>query len=90
MKDKKKISHKRDNLKEVEMINNLEKSKNIKTIYEFNPNHSGTIKALAVQRNNTIKPSTRFFSGKMLIFAKILLKSFVYDLVETFMFPNKK
>ena len=29
-------------------------------------------------------------SGKLLMFAKLSLKSFVYDLVETFMFPSDK
>ena len=29
-------------------------------------------------------------SGKLLLFAKLSLKSFIYDLVETFFFPEKK
>ena len=31
---------------------------------------------------------TRFFSGKMLMFPKVSLESFVYDLTEMFFFPN--
>ena len=36
------------------------------------------------------KPTTRFFSGKMLVFTKVLLESFVYDLTETFFFQIHK
>ena len=36
------------------------------------------------------KPTTRFFSGQMLVFTKVLLESFVYDLTETFFFQIHK
>ena len=62
-------------------------SKN-KVIIEFDPSLTCRITSLAVKRNNEIKPTTRFFSSKMLMFAKFLLESFVYDLTETFCFPN--
>ena len=42
------------------------------------------------KNNNNVKPTTRFFIGKMLIFSKISLKSFACDFTETFFFPNKK
>ena len=29
-------------------------------------------------------------SGKLLMFAKLLLKSFVFELIETFCFPNEQ
>ena len=32
--------------------------------------------------------TTRFLNGKMLIFSKVSIKSFVYDLIDIFMFPN--
>ena len=32
---------------------------------------------------------TGFMSGKLL-FAKLLLKSFIYDIIENFCFPQKK
>ena len=37
-----------------------------------------------------IVPSTRFSTVKMLMFAKLSLKSFIYERSETFMFPSKK
>ena len=67
-----------------------EKCPKTKSIIEFDTLLSCRIKGLAVKKNSEIKPTTRFFSGKMLMFAKVSLESFVYDLTETFFFPNKK
>ena len=33
--------------------------------------------------------TTRFLSGKMLMLAKLLLVSFIYEVLETFCFPNE-
>ena len=55
---------------------------------EFDAEYASSIKALSVKKNNQVKPTTRFFSGKMLMFAKLSLKSFIYDVIETFVFPN--
>ena len=32
----------------------------------------------------------RFLNGKMLMFSKVSIKSFVCDLIDVFMFPNQK
>ena len=37
-----------------------------------------------------IKATTRFMSGKLLMFAKLSLKSFIYSLVELLSFPNQQ
>ena len=37
---------------------------------------------------NKIKLTTRFLNGKMLIFSKVSVKSFVYYMIDVFMFPN--
>ena len=71
-----------------EKIEDGEKCSKTKSIIEFDPSLTCSITSLAVKKNNKIKPTTRFFSGKMLMFAKVLLESFVYDLTETFFFPN--
>ena len=47
------------------------------------------IESLAVKKNSSIKPTTRFFSGKMLMLAKMSL-DITYEFMETFFFPNKK
>ena len=35
-----------------------------------------------VKQNANIKPTTRFISGKMLMFAKVSIKSFVCDIID--------
>ena len=42
------------------------------------------------KKNEIIKPAAKFFSGKMLMFGKLLLESFIYDFTVTFLFPGKK
>ena len=34
--------------------------------------------------------TSRFLNGKMLMFSKLSIKSFVYDLIDVFMFPNEE
>ena len=57
-------------------------------VVEFNDGVSASIKSLAVKKKNVIKVTTRFMSGKLLMFAKLSLKSSVYTLTETLYFPN--
>ena len=40
------------------------------------------------KKSKMVKPTTQFFSDKMLIFAKMLLESFNYCLTETFFLPG--
>ena len=61
-----------------------------KSIIDFDPTLAYSVKCLAVKKNASGKPTTRFFSGKMLMFAKISLESFANDFIKTFFFPNKK
>ena len=61
-----------------------------KMVVEFNNRESASIKSFSVKKRNEIKVTTRFMSGKLLMFAKLSLKSFIYDLAETFCFPQKK
>ena len=37
-----------------------------------------------------INLTTMFLNGKMLMFSKISIKSFVFDLIDVFVFPNEK
>ena len=59
-------------------------------IIDFDCENSVSINSLAVNKNNTVKVTTRFFSGNMLMFAKLSLMSFIYNLTETSYFPNEK
>ena len=48
-------------------MNEDEKDPKTKTIVEFNSRLAFTIKGPAVKQTNSVKTTTRFFSGKMLM-----------------------
>ena len=52
------------------------KNKKIKTVTDFD-NDCNSIKSIIVSGNITVDIITRFIKGKMLMFAKVSLKSFV-------------
>ena len=72
-----------------ERINEASKNTSVKSLVDFDNEYSASIKAVAIKQNTNIKVSTRFISGKMLMFTKVSIKSFVYDLIDVFMFPNQ-
>ena len=93
----KKLNEKRKNLKRkvtitdyFDRMKEVNEKVNVKSLIEFDHQNSNSIKAVIVKQNQNIKPTTRFLSGKMLMFAKVLIKSFVYDIIDVFMFPNEK
>ena len=53
-------------------------------------NDCNSIKSIIVSWNTTVDISTRFIKGKMLIFAKVSWKSFVYDKTDVFSFPDEE
>ena len=60
-----------------------------KMAFEFNDHEAASIKSIAVKKHSSMKLTTRFMSGKLLMFAKLSLKSFICDIIETFCFPDK-
>ena len=64
-------------------------SRKTKMILEFNNRESASIKSFAVKKNDNIKVTTRILSGKILMFAKLSLMSFIYEVLETFCFPDE-
>ena len=58
-------------------------------IIEFNDHKSASVKSIAVKSVTNVKCATRFMSGKLLMFAKLSLKSFIYSLVELLHFPEE-
>ena len=68
--------------------NSILHDKKIKTMIDFEENNSASIKSIVIKRSSNIKVSSRFIKGKMLMFAKLSIKSFVYDLIDVFCFPN--
>ena len=70
-------------------IKNCEDIRKNKMIIEFNEHKSSSVKSIAVKSETNIKCTSRFMSGKLLMFAKLLLKSFIYSLVELLHFPEE-
>ena len=60
----------------------------VKSLIDFDDQYSASIKSIAIQKESKIHLTTRFLNGKMLTFSKVLVKSFAYDLIDVFMFPN--
>ena len=58
-------------------------------LLQFNDSQSSSIKQIAVKTNTSIKCTTRFMSGKLLMFAKLSLKSFIYSLAELLAFHEE-
>ena len=58
-------------------------------VIEFNDYKSASVKSIAVKANSSVKCTTQFMSGKLLMFAKLSLKSFIYYLVELLSFPEE-
>ena len=54
-------------------------SRETKTILEFSHLESVSIKSFGVNKSDKIKVTTRYLSGKMLMFAKLSLMSFRYQ-----------
>ena len=70
-------------------VEKLLHDRRVKTMIDFEYNASNSIKSLAIKKNTNVKVTSRFIKGKMLMFAKLSIKSFVYDMIDVFCFPNK-
>ena len=66
------------------------KNQKIKNIIDFCDQDTASIKSLAVKANDKVKITTRFIKEKMLMFTKTSIRSFVYDLIDCFCFPNEE
>ena len=53
-------------------------------------NDCNSIRSIMVSGNTTFDASTRYINGKMLMFARVSLKSFVYDIIDVFSFPDEE
>ena len=70
-------------------INSCSDIRKNRMLIEFNECKYSSVKSIAVKANTSIKCTTRFMSGKLLMFAKLSLKSFIYSLVELLSFPEE-
>ena len=57
---------------------------------DFDRKECNNIKSIALKANPNINVTLRFINGKMLMFSKIFLKSFVYDMIDVFCFPAEE
>ena len=71
-------------------IETANRKTNVKSLIDFGAQQSNSVKAMISKQNCNIKATTRFLSGKMLMFAKVSIKSFVCDMIDVFMFPDEK
>ena len=60
-----------------------------KMIIEFNEQKSASVRSIAVKSNHFVKCTMRFMYGKLLMFAKLSLKSFICSLVKLLHFPEE-
>ena len=78
--------------KEIDTIENeIEASQDLrknKMLVELNTPEGSAVKHIAVKPQTNVRCTTRFLAGKMLMFAKLSLKSFIYQLAEVFTFPD--
>ena len=60
----------------------------IKSLIDFDEEYVSSMKSLAIKKETKVNLTTRFLNGKMLMFSKTSIQSFVYDLINVFMFPD--
>ena len=58
-------------------------------IIEFIDHKSFPVKLISVKNESFMKCTSRFMSGKVLMFAKLSLKSFIHSLVDLLHFPEE-
>ena len=71
-----------------ERIDIANKNQKIKTIIDFSDQDTASLKSLGVKTTDKVKITTRLVKGKMLMFSKISLRAFLYDLIDHFCFPD--
>lgn len=66
-----------------------QKDNKIKAMIDFDDEQTSSIKLLAIQKNSAVYLTTRFMKGKMLMFSKTPLCSFVYDIIDVLYFAHE-
>ena len=62
----------------------------VKSLIDFDEEYSWTIRSIAIEKSSKINLTTLCLNGKMLMFSKVSIKTFVYDLIDVFMFPDQE
>ena len=61
----------------------------VKSLIDFDEEYTCSLRLVAIEKSSKINLTTRFLNGKMLMFSKVSMKSFVYDLIDVSMFLNQ-
>ena len=78
---------KKRNKKKITLYHQLERQEEtyrrnkIKSSTDFDEEYMSSVKSLAIKKETKVILTTRFLNGKMLIFSKTSIQSFVYDLI---------
>ena len=62
----------------------------VKSLIDFDEDYLYSIRSVAIEKRSKINLTTRFLNGKMLMLGKVSIKSFIYDLIDVFMYPNQE
>ena len=87
---------KKKNLKRAKLVDFVDRkneaftNQKVKSLIDFDEEYSSSIRSIAIEKSSKINLTTRFLNGKMLMFSKVSIKSFVYDLIDVFMFPDQE
>ena len=83
------MKRKRTILDYMDMQEQAQKNNKIKSMIDFDEEHTNSVKSLAIEKKLNVTLTTRFMKGKMLMFGKTSLQSFVYDMIDVFCFPEQ-
>ena len=91
LKKKERKPRRRKRIRDVEAkLEGAFKNKKIKTMIDFDGKECNSIKSIPLKGNIKVNVTARFSDRKMLMFAKILLKSFVYNMIDVFCSPTEE
>ena len=88
--NKKKIKKSATLYDHVDRKNKALTSQSVKCLIDFDEEYSCSIKSIDIEKNSKIKLTIQFLNGKVLMFSKVSIKSFFYDLIDIFMFLNSE
>ena len=89
-KERKKIKKRTKLVDFTDRKNEALTNQKVKSLIDFDEEYSSSIRSIAIKKSSKVNLTSGFLNGKMLMFSKLSIKSFVYDLIDVFMFPNEE
>ena len=86
---------KKKNLKRAKLVDFVDRkneaftNQKVKSLIDFDEEYSSSIRSIAIEKSSKINLTIRILNGKMLMVSKTSIKSFVYNLIDVFMFPDQ-